>query len=91
MNKKLNTVLFILAASVVNILVMILLMTLLFALAAFILPPDMGSGLGQVAFLIIFALAVGGSFFFYHRFIGFLSKKIDMEKYFHPIFRGRRS
>jgi hypothetical protein len=90
MNKKLNTVLFILAASVLNIVVMILLMTILFALMALVLPPDIGAGLGQVIFLIVFALSIGGSFFAYHRFIGFLSKKIDMEKYFHPIFKGRR-
>ena len=90
MNKKVNTVLFILAASVVNIVVMILLMTLLFALAAFMLPSDIGAGMGQVIFLLVFALSIGGSFFAYHRFIGFLSKKIDMDKYFHPIFRRRR-
>jgi uncharacterized RDD family membrane protein YckC len=89
-NKKLNTVLFILAASAVNIVVMILLMTLLLALLGLLMPPDISPGFGQFIFLLVFAASIGGSFFFYHRFVGFLSKKIDMEKHFHPIFRSRK-
>lgn len=89
MNKKLNTVLFILAASVGNIIVMVLLMTLLFALASMLLPSSLGSGIAQVVFLLIFVASIAGSFFVYHRFVGFLSKKIDMDKYFHPIFKRK--
>jgi hypothetical protein len=90
MNKKVNTVIFILAASFFNIVIMILLMLGLFALASLLLPAGTGAGLGQFVFLLIFAASVGGSFFVYHKLVGFISKKIDMEKYFHPIFRNRK-
>ncbi|ADK79480.1 hypothetical protein [Sediminispirochaeta smaragdinae] len=90
MNKKANTVIFILAASFLNIVIMIVLMLGLFALASLLLPADTGAGLGQFIFLLIFAASVGGSFFIYHKLVGFISKKIDMEKYFHPIFRSRK-
>ncbi len=90
MNRKLNTLLFILAASVGNIVIMIVLMVALLGLASIIVPANVSPGLGQIIFLLVFAASIGGSFFIYHKFVGFISKKIDMEKYFHPIFRGRR-
>ncbi len=73
-----------------NIVVMIVLMVALLGIASNIVPANVSPGLGQIIFLLIFAAAIGGSFFIYHKFVGFISKKIDMEKYFHPIFRGRR-
>ena len=85
MNKKVNTALFILGATVVNILVMIILLVIGLAIIARIIPPD-GAG-GQFAFLMVFLLSIAGSFFIYNRVIKLVSKKIDMEKYFHPIFK----
>ena len=89
MNKKLNTVLFILAATTVNILIMIIIIVLgLMGIAR--LPENTQESMGQILFILLFLVAIGGSFFAYHKLIGYLSKKIDMEKYFHPIFRPRK-
>ena len=90
MNQKINTLLFIIAASVGNIVVMIVLMTLLLAAASAVVPAELSPAAGQILFLLVFAASIGGSFFIYHRFVRFLSKRIDMDRYFHPIFRGRR-
>ena len=87
MNKKANTVLFILGATVVNILIMIILLVIGLAIIARIIPPDGGGNSGQFAFLMVFLLSIAGSFFIYNRVIKLISKKIDMEKYFHPIFK----
>lgn len=86
MNKKVNTALFILGATVVNILIMIILLVIGLAIVARIIPSDAGNG-GQFAFLLVFLLSIAGSFFIYNRVIKLISKKIDMEKYFHPIFK----
>ncbi len=79
MNKKLNTALFIIAATVVNILIMFILMVLGFVLLAKLLP-NASPGLAQGLSLLIFVLAMVGSFFIYNKIIKLITKKIDMEK-----------
>ena len=90
MNKKVNTALFILGATVVNILIMIILLVIGLAILARILPADAQGQGGQIAFMFVFLLAIAGSFFIYNRIIKLISKKIDMDKYFHPIFKTGR-
>lgn len=94
MNKKVNTVLFILGATAVNIITMLFILLLgiyligeLFSETA---QESVGSVLFSVLFILLFFISIGGSFFIYNRVIKFISKKIDMDKYFHPIFRPRK-
>jgi len=89
MNKKVNTVLFLLAASVYNIIIMIVIMILLFLGVKQILPRNLNPGAASGILIFIFVLGIAGSFFIYHRTIRYLSKKIDMDRYFHPLF-GRK-
>ena len=89
MNKKTNTLLFILGGTVFNILVTIICFIVLLAIysrlhsqlpessAAWILP-------------VIFIGSIVASFFVYRLVIKIIMKKIDMEKYFDPIFGRRR-
>ena len=88
MNKKLNTVLFILGATVVNILTMLILIVAGIWLIGQ-LPVETQENIGQVLFILVFLIAIAGSFFTYNRLIKYISNKIDMDKYFHPIFRQR--
>ena len=90
MNKKVNTLLFIIGATVVNIVIMGLLFLLGFIIVSRLLPQDVSPNLLLISFMLIFLGSIFGSFFIYHKLIGFLSKKIDMEKYFHPIFKPRK-
>lgn len=89
MNKKVNTVLFILGASVVNILTMFLILLLGLFLMSVVLSESARESVGQFFFIVVFLAAIGGSFFIYNRLIKFISKKIDLDKYFHPLFRPR--
>jgi hypothetical protein len=90
MNKKANTALFILGATVGNILIMIILIFIGFAIISLVLPGKTNSSLASILFLVVFLGSIAGSFFIYHKIIQFVSKRVDMEKYFHPIFRPRK-
>jgi len=86
MNKKVNTVLFILGATIFNIITMILILVVGLALISVFVGENIGAGVAQILFLLLFVGSIAGAFFLYHRAVKLLSRKIDMEKYFHPIF-----
>ncbi|MEW5816435.1 MAG: leader peptide processing enzyme [Spirochaetota bacterium] len=89
MNKKVNTFLFILAATIVNIAIMIILFFVAFTVISLVIPKQTSSAVVQIILMVIFFGSIVGSFFIYHNIIKFISKRIDMDKYFHPIFRRR--
>ena len=86
MNKKVNTVLFILGATIFNIITMILILVVGLALISVFVGENIGAAVAQFLFLLLFVGSIAGAFFLYHRAVKLLSRKIDMEKYFHPIF-----
>ncbi len=90
MNKKLNTLLFILGATVVNILIMVVIFFAAFLLLTVALPRDVNPAMVQILMMLVFFGAIIGTFFIYHRLIKFISAKIDMEKYFHPIISRKK-
>jgi hypothetical protein len=91
MNKKANTVLFVLGATVFNILVTVLcFLALLVGYAKLLLPilPEAGQAW---AFPLLFIAAIAVSFLVYRFTLKLLMKKVEIEKYFDPIFgSGRR-
>lgn len=89
MNKKLNTLLFILGATVVNLTLMVLLLVLMLVLVGTLVPEDSSPALVQMLLLFAFLIAIGGAFGIYTLLIKMVTKRVDMEKYFHPIFRPR--
>ena len=90
MNKKTNTALFIVGATIANILLMIILIIIGFAIISAVLPQKANPQLASILFLLVFLASIAGSFFIYHKVIQYVSKRIDMEKYFHPIFRPKK-
>ena len=90
MNKKLNTALFIIGASILNVILMIILMTVGLAVISLIIPENISPTLASILFILVFLLSVAGSFFAYHKGIKLLGKRVDMDKYFHPIFNSRK-
>ena len=90
MNKKLNTALFIIGASILNVILMVFLMTIGLTLISLIIPKDISPTVASALFILVFLLSVAGSFFAYHRGIKIIAKKVDMDKYFHPIFSSRK-
>jgi len=83
MNKKLNTALFLIGATILNLVLMFVLIILGWVgIAALKLPP--------LLLIVVFLGSMVGSFLIYNQVIKFVSRKIDMEKYFLPLFRRRR-
>ena len=91
MNKKVNTLLFVLCATLFNVLVAILTCILLILLYTFLLSQIVPDAVNDWILPIIFMLGIVTSFLSYRALFKFLVKKIDVEKYFDPIFtRGRK-
>jgi len=93
MNKKLNTALFFLVATAVNILlVLVISMALLipYVWLAQTLKLEPGLNLLGLALILIGSLAL--SFPLYRKLVELFQKKVDLEKYFDPIivFKSRR-
>jgi drug/metabolite transporter (DMT)-like permease len=88
MNKKMNTVLFILGATLFNVLTAVIsfvVLTLLYARFAMDLPETSRSW--GVMFILLASVVI--SFFVYRFLLKYLLKKIDADKYFYPLFAGR--
>ena len=90
MNKRANTLLFVLGATLFNIIVTLLFFIALLALYAnslmSVIPEE-----GQTwAFPLIFMAAIGLSFVIYRLVLKILLKKVDVEKYFDPIFKRQK-
>jgi len=86
MNKKVNTILFILGATLFNVIVALAAFFLLFILYINYLAellPESGRGLGLV---IIFIASIVCSFFTYRVVLKLILAKIDVDKYFDPLF-----
>lgn len=82
MNKKLNTALFMLGATLFNLALLgALIIAGLLIIAALRLP--------QLLLIVVFLAAMVGSFLIYNQLIKWLARKIDMEKYFLPLFKRR--
>ena len=89
MNKKVNTILFILGATVFNIMITVLAFFLLLILYAKFLTKILPQAAQAWSFPLIFISSLVISFFVYKVALGFLIKRIDVEKYFDPIIKSR--
>jgi hypothetical protein len=90
MSKKSNSLLFVLAATVVNIVITLACMLLLLVLYARFIAPHLPQESAAWGIPVIFIGAVVISFLIYRAGIKFFSKKIDIEKNFDPLFGGRK-
>ncbi len=89
MNKKLNTFLFVVVATILNIFIMAIIfiigLILIGKIAQFTSDFIFQLLLIPVLFLSIFATT-----FIHHQIIKLLSKKINMDKYFTPLFNNKK-
>jgi len=86
MDKKVNTILFILGATLFNVIIAVVSFFILFLFYVnFIMSniPETSRGWGLI---IIFVAAILISFFVYRAALKLLLSKIDVEKYFDPLF-----
>jgi len=90
MNKKVNTLLFILGATVFNILVTVLSFLLLLIIYARFFLHVLPEAAQMWSFPLLFIAAMVIGFITYRYALRFLMKKIEMEKYFDPLFVSRQ-
>ena len=91
MNKKLNTIFFILGATFFNVLVAIIsfvLFTIVYVRFIMNLIPEQNRSWG---FTLIFLLSIAVSFLVYRYLLKYLLTKVNVEKYFDPLFIRRNS
>ncbi|HKK48005.1 MAG TPA: hypothetical protein VJ932_02855 [Alkalispirochaeta sp.] len=91
MNKRLNSVLFILAATVANIISMVVIFGILMVLFARFLAPHLAPGANQIILLVLFVGSVVITYVMYHRLMKWLAEKYPLQDYFGPLFgRSKR-
>jgi len=93
MNKKLNTALFFLGATAVNLLIVVVLgLAVLIPYIAFVSPHVPGPT-NLLALVLIVVGSMFASFPFYRKLIEWFQKKVDVDKYFDPIIKsaGKKS
>jgi len=89
MNKKLNTAGFLLAATVVNIVLILVLALVVFVPYALLAARFVPGPVNMLVLLLILLGAMAGSFPLYRIMIELLQKRIDFDKYFDPIVKSR--
>jgi len=90
MNKKANTLLFLLGATLFNMLTTIIFfvaLLILYSKTIMTIIPESGQAWG---FPLIFIAAIALSFVIYRFVVKLLEKKVNVDKYFDPIFGRRR-
>jgi hypothetical protein len=86
MNKKFNTLLFVLVATLFNIIVAVTSFILLLIVYARFIFPLIPAAVQPWSFSILFLGSIAVSIFVYRIVLKVLIEKIDIEKYFDPIF-----
>ena len=87
MNKKLNTLLFVLGATLFNVIVTVLVLVILgLSFLSLIYYPFMPNTDPSWAFVLIFLTSIIISIVVYRIVLKVLLKKIDLDKYFDPMF-----
>jgi hypothetical protein len=86
MNKRVNTILFILGATVFNIIITILSFLVLLIIYAKTIMRVLPENAQTWSFPFIFIAALAVAFFAYRYALRYLLKRIEIEKYFDPIF-----
>jgi Co/Zn/Cd efflux system component len=89
MSKKTNTLLFILGGTVFNVLITIICFFILLAIYSRFLYPALPENSAAWILPVIFVASIAASFFIYRQAVKIISKKVNMEEHFDPIF-GRR-
>jgi len=90
MNKKLNTALFLIGATIFNLLLLFVLIMLSLLLISALSQGRLSGNVMSILLIVVFLGSMVGSFLNYNQVIKFVSRKIDMEKYFLPLFKRRR-
>lgn len=88
MNRKLNTALFFLVATAVNLVIVMVLALALFIPYAIWVASHVPAPVNLLALVLVVVGSMLGSFPIYRALVNWFQKKVDVEKYFDPIVRS---
>jgi membrane protein implicated in regulation of membrane protease activity len=86
MNRRINSVLFVIAATIANIVVMMILFVVLLLVFARFFAPSLPPQANQIMLMVLFVGSVVATYVIYHRVVRRLGEQYDLQKYFGPIF-----
>ena len=87
--KKRNTAVFVLIATIINLLLMMVFMIVGYVLLARFGNPESTTA-NQIWLVVIFLGSIGLSWFIYSRMVKWYAKRVDVEKKFAPLITPRR-
>ena len=87
--KKRNTAIFILLATLVNIVLMLAFFLIGLVILNSVVSSDDQTAL-SIGFIIVFTVSVGLSFLIYTRFVKWYTNRVNTEETFAPIFGGKK-
>ncbi|MDR2738668.1 MAG: hypothetical protein LBB68_02410 [Treponema sp.] len=91
MNKKTNTLLFILAAMMVNIVITLIYFFIPYLFYSVFLAPRLPANSVVLSLALIFLAALAMSFITYQKLLKLFIKKVDVRKYFAPVLKDPTS
>jgi hypothetical protein len=91
MNKKANTLLFILAAMMTNIVIILIYFSILYLLYSTLIAPRLPAHSVVLSLGLIFLAALALSFITYQKLLKLFIKKVDVRKYFAPVLKDPTS
>ncbi len=89
MNKKMNTVLFVIGATLVNLAIMAVVFAVLLVGVSYAMQSFLTEELGTLVLGLVFVATILLTYLIYHKTVKKLSEKYDFERYFEPIFRRK--
>lgn len=92
MNKKLNTIIFMIGATILNLILLIVCALLLIWLFSLIYKnvENISTALSWLTVMIILFGSIAATFVLYMKIIKWIVKKWNLENYIEPIFRSRK-
>lgn len=92
MNKKMNTVLFTIGATIFNLISMLIILLIPLGILLLIFRENLlQAGIFPIVLIILFFGALVANFFLYGLVMRKLSEKINMDKYFEPFFKKKKN
>jgi len=88
MSKQSNTAIFIILATIVNILIMLAIFVIFFVVAGLIF--DLNGNLGVIMLGLSFIVAIGGSIFIYSKLVNWAVVKFNLEEKLVPLFSRKK-
>lgn len=87
--KKRNTVIFMLLATLANIVLMVGFFLIGLVIMNFIVSEDNPTGI-MIGYLLVFVFAIGLSWFIYSKFVKWYTKKVNADETFAPLFSSKK-